>query len=77
MDKVLMTVDDLKLQRFLRSCLQKFVNKIEIVLAGNREEAIRVLEQGHISLLVTDIQMPKDDGPALLSYMNDKLLDIP
>jgi len=77
MDKILIVVDDIKLQRFLRSRLQKFITKIEIVLAGNFEEAIRVLEQGLISLLVTDIQMPDDDGPALLSYMNDKLPDIP
>ena len=48
MGKVLITVDDLKLQSFVRSCLQKFINKIEIVLAGKREEAIRVLEQGLI-----------------------------
>jgi D-arabinose 5-phosphate isomerase GutQ/DNA-binding NarL/FixJ family response regulator len=35
------------------------------------------LEQGHISLLVTDLQMSKGDGPALLSYLNDKHPDIP
>jgi D-arabinose 5-phosphate isomerase GutQ/CheY-like chemotaxis protein len=77
MDKVLIALDDLKLQRFLRSRLHKFINKIEIVLAGNREEAISALEQGHISLLVTDFQMSKGDGPALLYYLDDKHPDIP
>ena len=77
MDKILIALDDLKLQRFLRSRLHKFINKIEIVLAGNREDAISALEQGHISLLVTDLQMSKGDGPALLSYLNDKHPDIP
>ncbi len=77
MDKILIALDDLKLQRFLRSRLHKFIDKIEIVLAGNREDAISALEQGHISLLVTDLQMSKGDGPALLSYLNDKHPDIP
>ena len=77
MDKILIALDDLKLQRFLRSRLHKFIDKIEIVLAGNREDAISALEQGHISLLVTDLQTSKGDGPALLSYLNDKHPDIP
>ena len=77
MDKILIALNDPKLQRFLRSRLHKFIDKIEIVLAGNREDAISALEQGHISLLVTDLQMPKGDGPALLSYLNDKHPDIP
>jgi D-arabinose 5-phosphate isomerase GutQ/DNA-binding NarL/FixJ family response regulator len=77
MDKILIALDDLKLQRFLRSRLHKFIDKIEIVLAGNREDAISALEQGHISLSVTDLQMSKGDGPALLSYLNDKHPDIP
>jgi len=77
MDKILIALDDLKLQRFLRSRLHKFIDKIEIVLAGNREDAISALEQGHISLLVADLQMSKGDGPALLSYFNDKHPDIP
>ena len=77
MDKILIALDDLKLQRFLRSRLHKFIDKIEIVLVGNREDAISALEQGHISLLVTDLQMSKGDGPALLSYLNDKHPDIP
>ena len=77
MDKILIALDDLKLQRFLRSRLHKFIDKIEIVLAGNREDAISALEQGHISLSVTDLQMSKGDGPDLLSYLNDKHPDIP
>jgi D-arabinose 5-phosphate isomerase GutQ/DNA-binding response OmpR family regulator len=77
MDKVLIALGDLRLQRFLQSRLHKFIKKIEIVLAGNREEAISALEQGHISLFVVDIQMPKEDGPALLRFLNDNHPDIP
>jgi len=67
----------LKLQGFLRIRLQKYNDKFEILLANNGEEAITILEQSNISLLVTDIQMPKVDGLALLAYMNDKHPDIP
>lgn len=77
MDRVLIAEDDLKLQKFLRVRLQKHRDKLDIVLANNGEEAIRILEQMEISLLVTDIQMPKLDGLALLAHMNDKHPEVP
>lgn len=77
MDKVLIALGDLKLQRFLSSRLHRLINNIEIVLAGNRKEAISALEQGNILLLVTDLQMPKGDGPALMHFLNDNHPDIP
>jgi len=77
MDKVLIVEDDLKLQKFLRTRLQKHKEEFEIILAYNGEEAIKVLEQKYISLLVTDIQMPKVDGLTLLAYINKKHPHIP
>lgn len=77
MDKVLIVEDDLKLQKFLQTRLQKHKEEFEIILAYNGEEAIKVLEQKYISLLVTDIQMPKVDGLTLLAYINKKHPHIP
>jgi DNA-binding NtrC family response regulator len=74
MDKVLIAGDDLKLQRFLRGRLQKYKDKFEAIFADTGEEAIRVLKQKYISLLVIDIVMPKVDGMALLSYINTSIL---
>ena len=67
MDKVLIAEGDLKLQNFLRARLQKYKDEFEVIFANNGEEAIRVLKQTYISLLVTEIVMPKVDGMALLT----------
>lgn len=71
MDKVLIAEDDLKFQRLLQTRLQKYKDRFEIVLANNGEEAINILEQRPISLVVTDLKMPKVDGLALLAYINE------
>ena len=77
MDKILIVEDDLKLQKFLQTRLQKHNEEFEVILAYNGEEAIKILEQKYISLLVTDIQMPKVDGLTLLAYINKKHPHIP
>ncbi len=72
MDKVLIAEGDPKFQNFLRARLQKYKDEFEVIFANNGEEAIRVLKQTYISLLVTEIVMPKVDGMALLNYINNK-----
>jgi CheY-like chemotaxis protein len=71
MDKILIVDDDEKLQKFLDIRLQKYKNKFEVIFADNGVEGIRDLENKHISLVVTDINMPKLDGMSLLAYIND------
>jgi len=70
MHKVLIVDDDLKFQRLLMLQLKKYNKEFEIILANNGEEAINVLEQTRVSLVVSDIQMPKVDGLELLAYIN-------
>lgn len=77
MDKILIVDDDVKLQKFLDIRLQKYKNEFEVIFADNGVEGIRALENKHISLLVTDINMPKLDGMSLLAYINDKHPHIP
>lgn len=77
MEKVLIAEDDLKLQKFLDIQMRKYKDQFEVLFASNGEEAIKILKQKYISLLVTDIQMPKMDGMALLSYINSKHPHIP
>ena len=77
MDKVLIAEGDLKLQNFLRARLQKHKDEFEVIFANNGEEAIKVLKQTYISMLVTEIVMPKVDGMVLLNYINDKHPHIP
>jgi CheY-like chemotaxis protein len=71
MEKVLIVEDDPALQKFLGQRLKKYANQFETIQAYNGEEAIEILSRRYISLLVTDIVMPKIDGLALLSYINN------
>lgn len=77
MNKVLIVDDDLGFQRILGISLQKYKNEFEVILANNGREAINIMEHHNIDLLVTDIQMPKVDGLALLTYVNEERPEIP
>lgn len=71
MEKVLVVDDDPAIQRFILHRLRKYADKFETIQAYDGEEAIEILSSRYISLLVTDIVMPKVDGLKLLSYMNN------
>ena len=71
MEKVLIVEDDPALQKFLGQRLEKYAHKFTTIQAYNGEEAIEILSRRYISLLVTDIVMPKVDGLSLLSYINN------
>lgn len=45
------------------------LNQFEVVTAHDGQQAIDILERQRISLLVTDIKMPRVDGLELLAYM--------
>jgi len=77
MDKVLLVEDNLKLQKFLWTRLQKYNKNFEAILVSNGEEAIRVLQINHISLLVADIVIPKIDCMNLLNHIRKKHPHIP
>ncbi len=76
MKNVLIVDDDLGFQRLLGISLKKYKNEFLVTLANNGEEAMGVLERKSIDLIVTDIQMPKVDGLALMAYINDAFPDI-
>jgi CheY-like chemotaxis protein len=77
MDKVLIVDDDLKVQRILWSRLQKYEDKFEVMLAYDGVEAIQVLQQNSISVVITDIVMPKIDGLELLAHIKESYPEIP
>jgi twitching motility two-component system response regulator PilG len=70
MATILIVDDDLGLQKILGLSLRKYRDDFEVLFASNGEEAIGILESHAISLLVTDIKMPRMDGLALLSHMS-------
>ncbi len=77
MPTVLIVDDDLGLQRLLGISLQKYKNDFRTILANNGEEAIKVLAQHDIALLVTDLKIPKVDGHDLLAYVSEQRPEIP
>ncbi|MCK5069046.1 MAG: response regulator [Desulfocapsa sp.] len=70
MTTILIVDDDLGLQKILEFSLQKEKDEFQVLFASNGEEAVKILAQHQISLLVTDIKMPKMDGLALLAHMS-------
>ncbi len=77
MDKVLIVEDNPVLLKILQTGLRKYSDRFEAITARDGEEAINVLAQETIAMLVTDLQMPKVDGLTLLAYMNDHHPEIP
>ncbi len=77
MDKVLIADDDRILLKRLTRGLGNYSDKFKAILVKDGEEAIHVLKQEPVSLLVTDIQMPRLNGIILLAYMHTYHPNIP
>jgi CheY-like chemotaxis protein/predicted regulator of Ras-like GTPase activity (Roadblock/LC7/MglB family) len=77
MDKVLIVEDNPDLLKTLKMGLEKYRDKFETIAARDGAEAITALKKIDISLLVTDIQMPRIDGLSLLAFMKKKRPGIP
>ncbi len=77
MDKVLIVDDEIMTLKVFKKGLEKYEDKFEVLTATNGEEAIEVLKRKPISLLVTDLEMPKVGGLELLAYMNENHPQVP
>jgi CheY-like chemotaxis protein len=77
MKKILIAEDDKILMKRLVRSFEKKSPEVEVLSAENGKEAIAVLQQGPVDLLITDIQMPEIDGLTLLAYVNEKHPRIP
>lgn len=77
MDKVLIAEDDRILLMRLTNGFKKYADRFETIPAKDGQEAIDILQQHPVSVLVTDIQMPRVDGLALLAYVSEHLPNIP
>lgn len=77
MKKVLIAEDDAVFLNLLKSELKKYGDRFEVLTAKDGKEAVQVLDSTQISLLLTDIKMPRMDGLDLLAYVNEKFPFIP
>ncbi len=70
MDRVLIAEDDPILRKRMETILGRHQNRFEVVAAADGQEAIDVLSSTPVSLLITDIQMPRVDGLQLLAHVH-------
>jgi len=73
--RILVVDDEVNMQRILEIMLQDMGH--EVLRAGNGEEALAVLEQEPVDLLITDLRMPVMDGIALLQAVRERALQLP
>ncbi len=77
MDKVLVAEDDrIHLMRIVNA-LGKYSDTFEVVPAKDGQEAIDILQEQPVDVLVTDIQMPRVDGLVLLAHVSEHHPHIP
>ncbi len=77
MKKVLIVDDSKVLIIALKGGLAKYKDKFETIYAGDGLEAMNLLDEHSVSLVVTDIQMPVMDGLVLLAFIRERYPDIP
>ena len=72
---VLIVDDEINLRRVLSAMLKK--EGFKTILAADGAEAMAVLKLHEVSVVVTDLKMPRVDGMALLSHILEYYPDIP
>jgi CheY-like chemotaxis protein len=77
MKKILIAEDDKILAKRLCRALEKHGDTLDVIAVSNGREAMEVLGEHQISLLVTDIQMPEVDGFGLLAHVSENYPVIP
>jgi len=78
MKKNALVVDDDRILRHLiKKKFQAHSSVFSTLLAGDGQEAVQILKENTISIVVTDLHMPQMDGFALLALMSEKYPDIP
>lgn len=73
--RVLIVEDDPMLRRYLAAALQEC--GYEVVLAANGEEALRMLRECPVDVVLTDVLMPEQDGVALMAELKRVQPDLP
>lgn len=75
MATILIVDDEKSMRDFLKILLVK--EGYEVIVAGDGEQALSVLDQNRIALVISDIRMPGIGGLELLSEIKDRDEDIP
>jgi CheY-like chemotaxis protein len=77
MKKILLVDDDKVVRSFLARVLKQFADEFEIILATTGKEAVQILQNDRVDLIVTDLQMPEMNGYEFLTFMSENNPGIP
>ena len=74
---ILIVDDEEDMLRSLREGFETYCETLSVILVENGEEAVDKLKENAISLVVTDLRMPRMDGFSLLIHIMTHYPDIP
>ncbi len=74
---VLIVDDDRILRHLIKKKFQTHSAVFSTLLAANGLEAVQILKDNPVSIVVTDLHMPQMDGFSLLALMSENYPDIP
>ncbi|PLX79323.1 MAG: hypothetical protein C0616_11745 [Desulfuromonas sp.] len=74
---ILIVDDELSFLLSLKDGLAAHKPDLKILTAGDGQDAIQVMDDHHIDLLVTDLKLPIMDGFQLLAHVTRKYPDLP
>jgi len=78
MQKTVLIVDDDKIWLYsIKKKVDKYKKAFSVLTAEDGLDAVEKLKKNVISLVVTDMQMPRMDGLALLAHLSENYPDIP
>jgi len=77
--KVLLVDDDPQILNATAACIPLLRANWEVIVASDGLEALQLLRDGHVDILVADIQMPAMDGLSLLAEIrkDERLASLP
>ncbi|MDD0838115.1 response regulator [Curvibacter sp. HBC61] len=67
MPRVLLIEDDASIQRFVEFALEEM--PLDLLIAGSVQEALGLLAQGPVDLILTDLMLPGESGIDLLEHL--------
>ncbi len=74
---VMVVDDDQEMLLSLKDGLEKYDKTLSVLMAGDGIVALEKLEENSVSLVVSDLKMPRMDGVSLMTRMHEHYPDIP
>jgi len=74
--KVLIVDDDKEMIRVLKKGLKKYSRRFSILTAADGINAVEMLKRNTVSLVITDMEIPRMDGLSLLAHVTEHYPDI-